>query len=106
MREFDVCQKIDDFRAKRSKIESTFALASQYMHMVLSMLAFIRAVRSADWNLRLVVINDFTKYFFALGLRNYAAVSALHLHQLESLRHDDQETWKKETFRSRIVGPE
>ena len=94
MREFGVWQTIYDFRAKRSEIESTYDLSSQYMNMVLSMLAFIRAVRSADWNLRLAAVNDFTKYFLAFGLRNYAAMSVLHLHQLESLRHDDQETWK------------
>ena len=94
MREFGVWQTIYDFRAKRSEIESTFDLSSQYMNMVLSMLAFIRAVRSTDWNLRLAAVNDFTKYFLALGLRNYAAMSVLHLHQFESQRHDDQEIWK------------
>ena len=66
---------LNTFSKGRSSRYPTFSLASQYMNMVLSMLLFIRGIRSRQWNVRLTALHDFTKYFFAINLRNYAAMT-------------------------------
>lgn len=42
-----------------------FNVTRQYMHMVMEMLQFIRAVRTGDRILHLQALQVFTKYFFA-----------------------------------------
>lgn len=71
----------------------TFKMAIHYIDMVFSLLACIRSVRSANWDLRLSILEDFTKFFFALDLRNYAAMSAWHLADMNNLKQEDPETW-------------
>ena len=65
------------------------------MNMVLSMPRFIRDIRSRQWNMRLTALHYFTKYFIAINLQNYGAMSALHICQMSSLRNEDPETWKR-----------
>ena len=44
----------------------TMKMVKNYLDMVMSMLSFTRSVRSADWNLRLSALENFTEYFFAM----------------------------------------
>ena len=64
------------------------------MNMVSSMLQFIRGSRSRQWNVHLTALHDCSKNFFSINLRNNAAISALHICQMASLRNEDPETWK------------
>lgn len=90
--ELDIANKMTVFTNDMSSSRPTFAMSIQYMDMVFSMMAFIRGVRSADWNLRLAALDDFTKYFFALDLRNYASMTALHVAEMAALKTDDPDT--------------
>ena len=93
LRELSIVSKLTAYCHKMIQQRPTFAAAYQYINMVFSMLSFVRAVRSGDWNLRLSAIQDFIKYFFAMDLRNYSAMSTLHLEDMEALSVEDPETW-------------
>ena len=93
LRELSIVSKLTAYCNKMIQQRPTFAAAYQYMNMVFSMLSFVRSVRSGDWNLRLAAIRDFIKYFFAMDLRNYSAMSTLHLADMEALSVEDPETW-------------
>lgn len=43
-----------------------------YMRMVVEMMAFIKSVRTGDWELHLTSVELFTKYFFSHERLNYA----------------------------------
>ena len=90
--ELDIDNRMRSFTNEMSLLRPTFAMAIQYMDMVFSMMTFIRSVRSANWNLRLAALDDFTKYFFALDLRNYASMTALHVAEMTALKEEDPET--------------
>jgi hypothetical protein len=94
LNELDIDQKMIVFSKDMSTSRPTFAMAIQYMDMVFSMLAFIRSVRSANWSLRLAALHDFTKYFFAMDLRNYASMTALHLAEMTALKTEDPDSLK------------
>lgn len=59
-------EKYSKCNADISENNSTFTFAVQYLNMALTMLSFISAVRSRNWELRLATLNEFQKYFFAL----------------------------------------
>ena len=60
--------KFDDENRK----SPLFTVMRHYMRMVLEMLLFIRSVRTGDWELHLMALETFTKYFFAHDRLNYA----------------------------------
>ena len=68
-KELDIIHRISVFSNEMSSSRPTFAMAIQCMDMIFSMLAFIRSVRNANWNLHMASLHDFTKYFFAMDLR-------------------------------------
>ena len=47
---------------------------------------FIRAIRTADWELHLIALETFTKYFFAHDKLNYARMIPLYLAEIKSLK--------------------
>ena len=59
------------------------------MQMILDMLLFIRAVRTADWLLHLKALENFTEYFFAHDKLNYARMMPLYLAEMDSLKTTD-----------------
>lgn len=65
----------------------------QYMGMVLEMLMFIRAVRTANWELHLEALEIFTKYFFAHDHLNYARIIPLYLAKMKALSNTDSEIY-------------
>ena len=70
-----------------------FKAIRQYMGMVLEMLMFIRAVRMADWGLRLKALEIFTKYFFAHDRLNYVRMIPLYLAEMKALADTDPEIY-------------
>ena len=64
--DLDVLAKMEAFDTKESKEKPTFRVALQYMHMVDTMLMFIRSVRTANWGLHLAALEEFVKYFLPL----------------------------------------
>ena len=70
-------------------INETSSHMRQYMQMILDMLLFIRAVRTADWLLHLKALGNFTKYFFAHDKLNYARMMPLYLAEMDSLKTTD-----------------
>jgi hypothetical protein len=63
VRELAVVEKLTSFCRDMSSCRPTFSATFQYMEMIFSMLAFIRAVRSANWDLRLSALEEFAVYF-------------------------------------------
>lgn len=49
-----------------------FRVMRHYMRMVVEMMAFIKSVRTGDWELHLTSVELFTKYFFSHDRLNYA----------------------------------
>ena len=66
---------------------------TQYLNQVESLLHLISSCRSGDWEGYLSSLEDFTKYFFAHDLLNYARLMPVHLAQMNALEEDDPETW-------------
>ena len=85
----------DKFSNGRRNERPTMKIAKIYLDMVMCLCSFARAVRSADRNLRLSSLNCFTKYFFAVDLRNYSATSAWHIAEMHDLKERDRETWEE-----------
>ena len=65
------------------------------MKMVLEMLQFIRAVRTANWELHLMTLETFTKYFFARDKVTYARMIPLYLAEMKSLKETDLEIYNE-----------
>ncbi|CAG9822083.1 unnamed protein product [Phaedon cochleariae] len=92
LKDLDFPLKLENFFKEKSELSPTFKMVKNYMHMVFSMLAFARSTRNANWNLRIAALDDFTKYFFALDLRNYAFLCAWYISEVRSLEILDHET--------------
>ncbi|KXJ12360.1 hypothetical protein AC249_AIPGENE6741 [Exaiptasia diaphana] len=84
----DITSKMANFDKSKKPL---FICMRQYMQMILEMLLFIRAVRTANWDLHLKALETFTKYFFAHDKLNYARMIPLYLAEMESLKTSDQE---------------
>ena len=65
------------------------------MHVVQLVLLFIKAVRTADWDLDFSSPEAFTKYFFAYNKLNYARMIPLYLAEMKALKHTDPLTWEE-----------
>ena len=79
----DITSKMANYDTSKKPF---FICMHQYMQMILEMLLFIRAVRTANWDLHLKALETFTKYFFAHDKLNYARMIPLYLAEIESLR--------------------
>ena len=55
---------------RRNTNNPMFKVFHQYMAMVLKMLIFIRAVRTANWQLHLQALEKFAKHFFTHDRQN------------------------------------
>ena len=63
--------KINVFN-EHHKDNAVFVFLKNYMHMVFIMFAFVRSVRTGNWDLHLLSLRSFTKHVFAHDKRNYA----------------------------------
>ena len=82
------------FDAKNAN-QPLFRVMKQYMKMMLEILHFIRAVRTANWRLHLMALKTFTKYFFAHDKANYARMAPLYLEEMKSLKETDLEIYNE-----------
>ena len=87
LKSLDIDTKMEIF--EQSTTSPLFTCMRQYMQMILDMLLFIRAVRTADWLLHLKALENFTKYFFAHDKLNYARMMPLYLAEMDSLKTTD-----------------
>ena len=55
------------------------------------MLAFVRSVRTGNWDLHLLSLRSFTKYFFAHDKGNYARLIPVYLSEMQALKATDPE---------------
>ena len=63
--------------------------------MVLEMMMFVRAVRTADWLLHLQALEKFTKYYFAHDRLNYARMIPLYLAEMKALPLNDPDVYRE-----------
>ena len=90
----DVVTKMAKFEKEHAK-NPMFIVFRQYMTMVLEMLMFIRAIRSADWLLHLQALEIFTKYYFAHDRLNYARMILLYLAKMKALPETDPDIYRE-----------
>lgn len=85
----DIMKKMAEFDRRHTN-NPMLKVFRQYMRMILEMMMmFIRAVRTANWNLHLKALELFTKYFFAHDRINYARMIPLSLAEMKSLKDTD-----------------
>ena len=73
-----------------SKIsQPLFIVFRHYMKMVLEMMLFIRAVRTGNWELHLLALETFIKYFFAHDKLNYACMIPVYLADMQQVKEVD-----------------
>jgi len=88
----DIMKKMAEFDGQNAN-NPVFRVFRQYMCMVLEMMMFIRAVRTANWKLHLQTLEIFTKYFFAHDRLNYARMIPLYLAEMKSLPDTDPDIY-------------
>ena len=70
-----------------------FKVIQHHMRVVIEMLLFTTAVRIADWELHLIALEMFTKYFFAHDQINCARMVLLYLAEMKALPDTDPEIY-------------
>ena len=83
-----VIEKMLEFDAANNR-SPLFVVMRHYMCMIMEMFAFIRSVRSGNWKLHLITLEQFTKYFFAHDRLNYSRMIPLYLAEMASLEASD-----------------
>ena len=84
----DIMERMAEFDRRHTN-NPMFKVFCQYMCMVLEMMMFTRAVRTANWNLHLQSLEIFRRYFFAHDHMNYARMIPLYLAKMKSLKTTD-----------------
>lgn len=87
----DIMERMAEFDRRHTN-NPMFTVFPQYKYMVLEMMMFTRAVRTANWNLHLQSLEIFTQYFFAHDRMNYAQMIPLYLAEMKSLKTTDPDT--------------
>ena len=72
-----------------------FRVIRQYMQMVLDMMAFVRAVRTGNWESHLKALDIFTNFFYAHDWLNYACMIPLYLAEMKSLEKFEPEIYRE-----------
>ena len=86
----EIMKKMKEFDESHEN-SPMFMVFRQHMGMVLEMLMFIRAVRTANWELHLLALKIFTKYFFAHDHLNYAQMIPVYQAEMKALSNTDPE---------------
>lgn len=68
-------EQFKGFKEERLASSKTFAFWKEYYAMVDLLLQFIKAERTANWNLHLSAVAAMTPYFFAMDRHNYSIQS-------------------------------
>ncbi|GBM17909.1 hypothetical protein AVEN_108996-1 [Araneus ventricosus] len=80
-----IFENFNKFVAKNCEINVTFAFWISYLEMVGSLLRFLRATRTADWDLHLIVIEEIIPWFFSYDHVNYARYLPIYLLEMLNL---------------------
>ena len=81
----EVIRKMSEYDNKK-KDSSLFVVTRHYTRMVMMMLSFIKAVPTGDWQLHLLSLELFIKYFFADDKINYARMIPAYLAEISALK--------------------
>jgi hypothetical protein len=73
------------------------------MNMVMEMMMFIRAVRTGDWELYLVALETFCKYFFAHDRLVYARMILVYLADMHSIKQTYPDIYQEFAQGNRVV---
>ena len=84
----------------RDGLKNEVKYISNVMRMIETLFLFIRSTRQELWELQLVSLDRYTKYYFSLDLTNYARMTPIYLSQMYDLQESDPDTWYflKENF--------
>ena len=81
------------FRDFRNSLEKEGKFMVLIMTMIETLLLYIRSTRQELWELQLVALERFAKFFFATDLTNYARMTPIYLSKVYCLRDSDRTTW-------------
>ena len=81
------------FREFRNSLEKEGKFMVLIMTMIETLLLYIRSTRQELWELQLVALERFAKFFFATDLTNYARMTPIYLSKVYGLRDSDRNTW-------------
>ena len=81
----EMTKHFDKFINENSVNNATFAFWISYLDMVGLLLKFVRATRTADWDLHLVSIEAMIPWFFAYDRVNYARYLPVYLFEMLNL---------------------
>lgn len=94
MESLHILEEMEAFNSSNAN-KPMFRVVCQYMKMVLDMMAFVRAVRTGNWESHLTALEVFTKFFFAHDQLNYARMIPLYLAEMKSLEKSNPEIYKE-----------
>ena len=89
---YEVVEKMKEFESN-PQVKSMLKAIRQYMHMVVDMGLYIRAVRTGNSALHLSALEEFVKYFFTLYKLNYARMISIYLAEMSQLERTYPEIW-------------
>ena len=98
----DIITKLELFD-NAHKDMSIFTFIKNYMRMVFELLAFVKAVRTANWDLHLSSLESFCKYYFAHDKQNYARLIPVYLAEMKMLPENDPDVNRECTLGNWIV---
>lgn len=79
-----VMEKMTEFKHHKDR-KPLSQVMNQYMEMVMNMLQFIRSVRTGNWDMHLLSMKTFVKYYFAHDKLNYARMIPVYLADMQAL---------------------
>ena len=80
-----VTEAFERYKATRRTVSKMFAFWEEYLAMVNILVHFIKAERTADWDLHLTTVAAMLPHFFAMDRQNYARWLPIYLADMNSL---------------------
>ena len=80
-----VAEAFERCKATRRTVSKMFAFSEEYLAMVNILVQFIKAERTADWDLQLTTVAAMLPHFFAMDRQNYARWLPIYLADMNSL---------------------
>ena len=94
-----VTEAFERYKATRRTVSKMFAFWEEYLAMVNILVQFIKAERTADWDLHLTTVVATLPHFFEMDRQNYARWLPIYLADMNSLAaahprvYDGGQTW-------------
>ena len=80
-----VTEAFERYKATRRTVSKMFAFWEEYLAMVNILVQFIKAERTADWDLHLTTVATMLPHFFEMDRQNYARWLPIYLADMNSL---------------------